>query len=139
MSQLVRDTLLLIDGFHADRDPSRLHEVVELREMGTGLVLRGRAQVGAWMRRFYECLEGARDEEVLFTVDAGRGVVESVVAGKHVRSLAGETPSGLEVRVATACAYEIDEGLIRGLRLYVDARALLVAAPPGPAPAHIRR
>lgn len=120
------DARQVVEGYLDGHRPEWLSEQVVFHDMTRPEPMRGRAEVTGFLHRFYEDLfSGGRVEHVRLTAGAGRVVAEWVFHGRHSGSVMGESPTGRDVEIPMACAYEVAAGEITAARLYYDQATLL--------------
>jgi predicted ester cyclase len=102
-----------------------LADDVALTVMGTGEVTHGRAAVIALLDRLHRRAFTAPPVVRAMIADQGRAMVEAEFVGAHAGEFAGIAPTGRQVRVAYAAAYDLQGGAIVALRLYLPLDALV--------------
>lgn len=120
------EALRVVQGYLVGHAVEWLSEEVVFRDMSRAEPMRGRQEVAGFLNIFFaEVFSEARIEEVRLTAASDRVCAEWVFRGRHSGSLAGEAPSGREVRHPMACVYEVSGGEIRRANLYHDQAGLL--------------
>jgi len=120
------EALRVVQGYLVGHAVEWLSEEVVFRDMTRPDPMRGRQEVADFLRRFFaEVFSEARIEDVRLTAASDRVCAEWVFRGRHSGSLAGEAPTGREIRHPMVCVYEVTGGEIRRASLYHDAAGLL--------------
>ena len=121
----VASTQKVIEGYLGGHGAEWLSERIEFFDQSQSTPHVGRADVVAWLDGFYRsAFSDAHAEPVSLTVGDDRAAAEWVFRGRHTGSLAGEDPTGREVRVPMAAVYEVAGGEIVRARLYYDTGTL---------------
>lgn len=102
-----------------------LAEDVTLTMAETGEVTRGRAQVVALIDYLHTVAFAARPEWAGLVVEGGRAMLEAAFVGAHVGEFAGIAATGRAVRLPYAVAYDLADGRIAALRIYLATDALV--------------
>lgn len=97
-----RETMTVIDGVLGPRPERWLAQDVELWDVERQELVRGRAAVAARLGELLGLLTSGGPDDTRLTIDVGRGVAEWISA-------------------AIACAFEIEDGSARNIRVYYDA------------------
>ena len=102
-----------------------LADDVALTVMGTGEVTHGRAAVIALLDHLHRRAFTAPPVVRAMIADQGRAMVEAEFVGAHAGEFAGIAPTGRQVRIAYAAAYDLQGESIVALRLYLPLDALV--------------
>ncbi len=131
----VEETGRVLSAYFADHGEQWLAVTIEFHDMSRPEPYRGREQVAAWLHHFYgEAFPGARAEEARLVVGDGIAAADWVFRGRHLGSLAGEPPSGVDVELPMAAVYEVGGGEIVRARLYYDSATLTRQLAPAAVP-----
>ncbi|MGH2535735.1 MAG: ester cyclase [Thermomicrobiales bacterium] len=98
-----------------------------LTMMESGEVTRGRDAVADLIACMHARAFAATMEIISLVVDERRAMIEAVFIGKHTGEFAGIAPTGREVRLPYAVAYDLDgdASAITALRMYLSLDALV--------------
>ncbi|HUY60279.1 MAG TPA: ester cyclase [Candidatus Dormibacteraeota bacterium] len=122
----IEETRRVIEGYFTGHGGNWFSEEVEFHDMSQPQARRGRAEVEAWLHTFYQdAFADARAEAARLVIGDGIAAADWVFQGRHVGSLAGESPSGRVVELPMAALYEVRDGEIVRARLYYDSATLL--------------
>ena len=110
-----------------DGDWDAVAEGVEVTMLATGEVTRGREAFRALRSRFYRGIFEAELEDIRTCVDAGRAVMEGTLAGVLQEPFAGIAPNGKTVHLPMCVSYDLADGHIVRLRIYVQTEGLRAA------------
>jgi steroid delta-isomerase-like uncharacterized protein len=100
-------------------------EDVEFAIVGTDQHVRGRAATEQAIRFFHETAFDANPEIVNVVVGEGEAAAEAVFVGTHVGEFAGIAPTGRRVRLPYSAFYDVRDGRIAALRLYMSITELV--------------
>ncbi len=81
---------------------------------------RGRQEVEATIRYFHEQAFDASVELSRMTVEGDSAALELVFAAKHIGDFNGISASGKSIRVPYMAQYELNDGRITALRIYLS-------------------
>jgi predicted ester cyclase len=93
--------------------------------VGTDQQLTGAPDAEQAIRYMHEVAFDARPELVGVVVGEHGAAAEAVFVGRHVGEFAGVAATGNAVRVPYSVFYDIDGGVITGLRLYMPMDQLV--------------
>ena len=116
----------LVEGHLDGHAVEWLSEEIEFRDMTRPGPMRGRQEVGAFLRLFFsEVFSDGRIDHVRLTAGGDRLCAEWNVRGRYTGSLMDEAPSDNHVSHPMACVYEVAGGEIRRASLYYDTAGRL--------------
>ena len=92
---------------------------------GTGQRAAGREPAEQLIRFFHQQAFDARPELKNLLVDQDKAAIEADLAGTHTGEFAGIQPTGREIRVPYAVAYDLRGDQISELRIYLPLNALV--------------
>jgi predicted ester cyclase len=126
-AQQVRQTMQeYVDTLRARGDYRRFFaEDIEFEIMGTEQRGRGAAAAMEAIRFMHEVAFDAHPELVGVLVDEHGAALEVVFLGRHVGEFAGIAPTGTDVRLPYSVFYDVTDGLITGLRIYMSIERLV--------------
>lgn len=93
--------------------------------MDTGEVTRGREAVVGLIDFFHAHAFAATPELMMLVAGEETAMIEAVFAGTHSGEFAGIAPTGRAVRLPYAVAYDLADGSITALRIYLSLDALV--------------
>ena len=114
----------MLDYFNT-HDVKYVAEDAVFRNMCTGEVHRGRAEIGAMLHYFYHVAFEAKAEMTNYAVTAEKAVVEGIIRGKHIGEIEGIPATGREINVPMCITYFLQDGLIREAHIYLLMDVLL--------------
>ena len=89
------------------------------KNLTTGEVYKGKAEIGAMLHYIYHVAFDAKAEMFNHIITEGKAVVEGNFKGKHIGEFAGIQPTYKEVSVPLNVTYEPKDGLIKEARIYM--------------------
>jgi predicted ester cyclase len=107
-----------------DGDWDVVAEGVEVAMLASGEVTQGREAFRALRNHFYHGVFEAELEDLRTCVDAGRAVMEGTLTGVLQEPFAGIAPNGKTVRLPMCVSYDLADGRIVRLRIYVQTEGL---------------
>ena len=114
----------MLDYFNT-HDVKYVAEDAVFRNLSTGEVHRGRAEIGALLHYFYHVAFEAKAEMKNFVITAEKAVVEGIIRGKHIGEMEGIPATGREINVPICITYFLKEGLIQEAHIYLMMDVLL--------------
>lgn len=109
LSQLEKNLL----EYAETHDVKFLAEDAVFKNMGTGQVHRGRAEIGDMLHYMYHVAFDAKLEVTNFIATEDKGLLEGFFKGRHVGEFSGIKPEDKEVDVPLAVTYKMKNGLIQ--------------------------
>lgn len=113
------------------RDYFETHDVKYVAEdgvfknMATGEVHKGRAEVGAMLHYMYHVAFDAHFDITNTVITESKALLEGFFTGKHISEFAGMPATHKEVRVPTTVSYDLENGLIKEGRIYMLVNVLM--------------
>jgi len=95
------------------------------KNMATGDIHKGRADIGAMLHHIYHEAFEATVETTNQIILEDKALLEGFFTGKHIGEFAGMQPTNKEVRVPICVSYDLEEGLINEARIYMPVNILL--------------
>lgn len=119
----VEQTRAVMDAYwDGDWDP--VADDVEVAMLASGEVMLGRDAFRALRDRFYHGIFEAQLEDIRTCVDAGRAVMEGMLAGVLQERFAEIAPNGKAVRLPMCVSYDLVDGKIARVRIYLQTEGL---------------
>lgn len=106
-------------AYFETHDLQYIAEDAVFKNLGTGEVHKGRAEVGAMLHYMYHVAFDAKAEIKSFIITEDKALMEAVFKGKHIGEIAGIKPTNKDVSVPFAVSYDIKDGLIQEARIYM--------------------
>ena len=107
------------------QDLSMMAEDVVFTHMATGDEHRGPAAVRRMLDYMYHQAFEAHAEERSRIFSENQAVVEGDFVGTHVGEFAGIPATGRQVRVPLCVVYDLEAGLIKRARVYIEVPVLM--------------
>lgn len=98
---------------------------VTLEVVGTDQAARGREGVEGMIRYLHEQAFDAHPQLKGLLVDGDHTAIEADFAGRHIGEFAGVAATGRDVRVGYSVHYDLEDGRIKALRIYLPMAALV--------------
>jgi predicted ester cyclase len=98
---------------------------IDLEVMGTGQRARGAEAAEQAIRFLHEVAFDAQPEIARIMVDESGAALEAMFVGRHVGEFAGVGATGNAVRVPYSVFYDVSDGAITALRIYMPMDQLL--------------
>lgn len=117
-ASLERTQQNMMDYFDT-HDIKYVAEDAVFRDLGTGEVYRGKAEIGAMLHYIYHVAFEAKSEVVNYIVTEDKALVEGVFRGTHIGEFAGIPPTQKQVNVPLAVSYDLKDGLVQEARIYM--------------------
>ncbi|RYY63266.1 MAG: hypothetical protein EOO12_12695 [Chitinophagaceae bacterium] len=127
-----------LQDYFKTHDPRYLTEDVVFRNLSTGEVHRGRAEVGAMLQQVYRVAFDARLEVDLLFVHEHEAMMEGTIRGRHVGEFNGIAATGQEVAIPLQAAYTLRDGLIAENRFFISLAVFYQQLGMQPAQPHTR-
>jgi steroid delta-isomerase-like uncharacterized protein len=107
------------------QDLSMMAEDVVFTHMATGDEHRGPDAIRGMLDYMYHQAFDARVEERSRIIAESQAVVEGDFVGTHIGEFAGIPATGRQVRVPLCVVYDLEEGVIRRARVYLELPVLM--------------
>lgn len=117
-ASLERTQQNMMDYFDT-HDIKYVAEDAVFRDLGTGEVYRGKAEIGAMLHYIYHVAFEAKSEVINYIVTEDKALVEGVFRGTHIGEFAGIPPTQKQVNVPLAVSYDLKDGLVQEARIYM--------------------
>lgn len=111
------------DSHH--QDVSMMADDVVFTHMATGDEHHGPDAVRGMLDYMYHQAFDARAEERSRIYSENQAVIEGHFIGKHIGEFAGIPATGRPVRVPLCVVYDLEEGIIRRARVYLEMPVLM--------------
>ena len=108
----------LLDYF-ATHDVKYVAEDAVFRNLSTGEVYKGRAEIGGMLHYIYHVAFDARAEMTNHIITEDHAMVEGFFKGRNIGDLPGITATNKEVDVRLCVSYDLKNGMIQGARIYM--------------------
>jgi hypothetical protein len=95
------------------------------RNLSTGEVHKGRAEIGGMLHFIYHVAFDAKGEVRNYVVDENKAVVEAYFKGRHIGELNGIKATNKEVDVPMCIVYDLKDGLIQEGRIYMLGEVMM--------------
>ncbi len=95
------------------------------RNLSTGEVYTGRAEIGGMLHYIYHVAFDAKAEKFNYLVTEDKAFVEGYFKGRHIGEIAGIQPTEKEVDVPLCVTYDLKNGLIQEARIYMLTEVLM--------------
>ena len=107
------------------QDLSMMAEDVVFAHMATGDEVRGPEAVRGMLNYMYHVAFDARAEERSRIFAENQAVIEGDFVGKHIGEFAGMPATGRQVRVPLCVVYDLEEGVIKRARVYMEMPVMM--------------
>lgn len=107
----------VLDYFQ-NHDLNYVAEDAVFRNLSTGEVHTGKAEIGALLHFMYHVAFDAKAETVNYVVTENKAVVEAYFKGRHIGEIAGLKATNKEVDIPMCISYDLKDGLIKEARIY---------------------
>ena len=104
---------------------SYIAEDAVFRNLGTGEVYSGRAEIGAMLHFIYHVAFDAKGEGRSYIIDENKAVAEAYFKGRHIGEIAGVKATNKEVDVPMCIVYDLKNGLIQEGRIYMLGEVMM--------------
>ena len=122
--ELVRSQQNILDYFN-NHDLNYVAEDAVYRNLSTGEVYTGRAEIGAMLHFMYHVAFDAKAETVNYVITEDKAVVEAYFKGRHVGEIAGLKATNKEIDVPLCISYDLKNGLIKQARIYLLGEVMM--------------
>ena len=106
-------------AYFETHDVKYVTEDAKFKNLSTGEVHTGRAEIGAMLHFIYHVAFDAKSETKNYFFTENKAVVEFLFKGRHIGELAGMTATNKEVSVPLCVTYDLENGLIKEARIYM--------------------
>lgn len=106
-------------------DVKYVAEDAVFRNLSTGEVYTGRAEIGGMLHFIYHVAFDAKGEARNYIIDENKAVVEAYFKGRHIGEVNGIKATNKEVDVPMCIVYDLKDGLIREGRIYMLSEVML--------------
>jgi len=114
----------ILDYFKT-HDLKYVAEDAVFRNLSTGEVHKGKAEIGAMLHFVYHVAFDAKAETVNYVVSENKAVVEAYFKGRHIGEIAGLKTTNREVDVPLCVSYDLQDGLIKEARIYMLGEVMM--------------
>src|SRR5438270_13162449 len=122
--ELVRTQQNILDYFN-NHDLNYVAEDAVYRNLSTGEVYTGRAEIGAMLHFMYHVAFDAKAETINYVITEDKAVVEAYFKGRHVGEIAGLKATNKEIDVPLCISYDLKNGLIKQARIYLLGEVMM--------------
>lgn len=95
------------------------------RNLSTGEVHKGKAEIGAMLHFIYHVAFDAKAETINYVITENKAVVEAYFKGRHIGEIAGLPITNKEVDVPLCVSYDLQDGLIKEARIYMLGEVMM--------------
>lgn len=95
------------------------------RNLSTGEVYTGRAEIGGMLHFIYHVAFDAKGEARTYIVNENNAVVEAYFKGRHIGEVNGIKATNKEVDVPMCIVYDVKNGLIQEGRIYMLGEVMM--------------
>lgn len=106
-------------AYFETHDVKYVAEDAVFRNLSTGEVYTGRAEIGAMLHFIYHVGFDAKAEKISHIITEDKAVVEGYFKGRHIGDVNGLKATNKEVDVPLCVSYELKDGLIKEARIYM--------------------
>ena len=106
-------------AYFETHDVKYVAEDAVFRNLSTGEVYTGRAEIGGMLHFIYHVAFDARAEMINNIITEDKAVVEGYFKGRHIGDIAGFKSTNKEVDVPLCVTYDLKDGLIKEARIYM--------------------
>ena len=114
----------MLDYF-ATHDVKYVAEDAVFRNLSTGEVHKGRAEIGAMLHFIYHVAFDAKAEVKTYTITEDKAHLEALIKGRHIGEIAGIPATNREISVPLSVSYDLKNGLIEEARIYLLTNVLM--------------
>lgn len=118
-------TKAVMESYFAGQSMDDVAEDAVLTLVGSGQEVHGREAIGEFISAFYNVSFNGSFESSNLIVGDGSAALEGFLVGTHSGEFAGIPATGKEVRVPMVIVYELQEGKIQHIRVYLLMATLL--------------
>lgn len=106
-------------AYFETHDVKYVAEDAVFRNLSTGEVYTGRAEIGGMLHFIYHVAFDAKAEMVNHIITEDKAVVEGFFKGRHIGEIGGYKATEKEVDVPLCVSYDLKNGLIQEARIYM--------------------
>jgi predicted ester cyclase len=123
----------MLDYF-ATHDLKYIAEGAVFKNLSTGEVYKGKAEIGGMLHFMYKVAFNARLEMVNYVIEEEKASVEGIFKGDHIGEIGGIAATNKKVAVPMSVSYDLKNGLIQEARIYFMENQLMeqLGVAPGP-------
>jgi hypothetical protein len=114
----------ILDYFKT-HDLKYVAEDAVFRNLSTGEVYTGRAEIGAMLHFIYHVAFEAKAETINYVITENKAVVEAYFKGRHIGEIAGLQATHKEIDVPLCVSYDLQDGLIKQARIYMLGEVMM--------------
>ncbi|MGZ5189689.1 MAG: ester cyclase [Flavisolibacter sp.] len=112
-------------AYFETHDVKYVTEDASFKNLSTGEVHTGRAEIGAMLHFIYHVAFDAKAEMKNYFFTENKAVVEGFFKGRHIGELAGIPATNKEVNVPLCVTYDLENGLIKEARIYMLSSVMM--------------
>jgi predicted ester cyclase len=106
-------------AYFETHDVKYVTEDAKFKNLSTGEVHTGRAEIGAMLHFIYHVAFDAKSETKNYFFTENKAVIEGLFKGRHIGEMAGIPATNKEVSVPFCVTYDLENGLIKEARIYM--------------------
>lgn len=106
-------------------DVQYVAEDAVFKNMATGEIHKGRANIGAMLHYMYHVAFDAKAEVTSQIITEEKALLEGFFKGQHIGEFAGMPPTHKEVNVPLCVIYDMEGGFINEARIYMPVNVLM--------------
>ncbi len=106
-------------AYFSTHDVKYLAEDAVFKNLSTGEVYKGRAEIGAMLHYMYHVAFDAKAEITSQIITENKAQLEALFKGRHIGEIAGIAPTHKEVSVPFYVGYDLRDGLIKEARIFM--------------------
>lgn len=106
-------------AYFATHDVMYIAEDAVFKNLSTGEVYKGRAEIGAMLHYIYHVAFDAKAEMVNYMITEDKAMVEGFFKGKHIGEIGGMQATDKIVNVPICITYLLKDALIQEAHIYM--------------------
>jgi steroid delta-isomerase-like uncharacterized protein len=106
-------------------DNSMMADDVVFTDMANGVEHQTPEGVRAMLNWFYQVAFEATFEKTNLVIADGHGVLEGIIAGKHIGEFAGIPATNKDFRAPTCISYDVEDGKLKRGRVYFSVASFM--------------
>ena len=106
-------------AYFETHDVKYVAEDAVFKNLSTGEVYTGRAEIGGMLHYIYHVAFDAKAEKTNHIITEDKAVIEGHFKGRHIGELNGLLATNKEVDVPLCVTYDLKDGLIQEARIYM--------------------